>query len=286
MKSNEDFQNDLKNGTLSGIYDGVSNADYHSSPGISKSGLDAINRSPAHFKYSAQREPTRAMEIGTAIHTAILEPERFEAEYVLLKHVTDRRQSEYKDAVKERGSERVLVSTEAVKVAAMQESIYSNQAAKDLLNKPGKSELSFFAKDPQSGVLCKCRFDYLCFDKTAIDIKKTQDAQADAFSKSVANYRYHVQAAFYKDVFFWATGLPLGAFIFLAVEEESPNYSKPWILTPESESIGRIEYQANLVTYANCFKADNWPTPSGEIEELSLPSWKIAQFENSLEVEL
>ena len=67
---------------------------YHSYPeGISSTGLKAVLRSPAHYKFQAARTPSRAMEIGTAIHTALLEPDRFAADYVLLREVKDRRAS-------------------------------------------------------------------------------------------------------------------------------------------------------------------------------------------------
>ena len=56
---------------------GMSNEAYHAYDGISKSGLDLIARSPAHYAYRTASEPTRAMVIGSATHAAILEPEVF-----------------------------------------------------------------------------------------------------------------------------------------------------------------------------------------------------------------
>lgn len=60
-----------------GVYAGIPNADYHSGPGISKSGLDIIRRSPLHYQHSltARREPTPDQRIGTLAHALILEPE-------------------------------------------------------------------------------------------------------------------------------------------------------------------------------------------------------------------
>src|SRR5690554_7240947 len=125
--------------------EGMPNEVYHSHPeGVSSSGLKLVERSPAHYRYQAARAPSRAMEIGTAIHTALLEPERFAADYVLLKDVKDRRASEYKAAVKVHGSERVLVSGEADQVAGMQEAVLSNQAMSERLNAEGWRELSLF----------------------------------------------------------------------------------------------------------------------------------------------
>lgn len=78
-----------------GIYDNISNADYHAGPGESKSLLDLVRRSPAHYrarKLDAEvandnepeaRKPTPAQFIGTAFHALLLEPQVFAREYCL-----------------------------------------------------------------------------------------------------------------------------------------------------------------------------------------------------------
>lgn len=70
-----------------GVYPGIPNAEYHNGPGVSKSGLDLVARSPMHYKAvrdsEASREPTPAQAIGTAIHALILEPEEFVKDFCL-----------------------------------------------------------------------------------------------------------------------------------------------------------------------------------------------------------
>ena len=68
------------------VYDGLLAEAYHAAKGISKSGLDLIARSPMHYDH-ARRHPkpaTAAQAGGTAFHTLVLEPERFNAECVLI----------------------------------------------------------------------------------------------------------------------------------------------------------------------------------------------------------
>lgn len=76
-----------------GIYSDISNADYHGGPGISKSGLDLIHRSPMHYKAvidsANDNEPTAAQMIGTAAHALILEPEEFAKNYCLALRPSD-----------------------------------------------------------------------------------------------------------------------------------------------------------------------------------------------------
>lgn len=260
------------------LVEDMPNEDYHAYQAISKSGLDLISRSPAHYMYAAARQPSRAMEIGTAIHTALLEPERFRDEYVLLDKVKDRRASEYKSAVKVHGSERVLVASEAAHVSGMQEQVLSHTPLP-----AGYSELSVFAKCPEAGVLMKCRFDRLTPDFLAIDVKKTRDSRPDEFAKSVYNYRYHVQDAFYRYVFECATGSRLAGFEFLAIEELPPHSSAFYELCEESQQIGRESAMNDLHKYAECVSSNDWPTYGGRDKQIiSLPSWAMAQYEDSL----
>ena len=71
-----------------GVYEGIPNADYHGGPGISKSGLDLIRRTPMHYKAARDaandnKPDTKAYFIGRELHSLVLEPELFVQEYTL-----------------------------------------------------------------------------------------------------------------------------------------------------------------------------------------------------------
>lgn len=69
-----------------GIYDDLPAADYHRGPGISKSGLDLIHRSPLHYaaaRAAANDNPTPSQVLGTAFHALLLEPDLFARRYAL-----------------------------------------------------------------------------------------------------------------------------------------------------------------------------------------------------------
>lgn len=258
-------------------------ADYHGHDSISKSGLDLIARSPAHDFYAPPRKTTRAMEVGSAIHCALFEPGRFERDYVLLRDVTDRRASAYREACEHHPKSHVLTGTEADKVAGMQAAVYAQPEARHQLKQPGKRELSAFAHDPETGVLVRCRYDLLTDAAAALDLKKTYDARPDAFAKSIYNYRYHVQAAIYSDIHYWITGEPLQAYAFLAVEEDPPHACAIYVLDDEAMELGRRLYRRDLNTYAHCRRMEEWPTYDIGVQILSLPAWAITKTENELE---
>ena len=250
---------------------------YHALKGsVSKSGLDLVARSPAHFYHAPARATTRNMEIGTAVHTALLEPERFNRDYVLLEGIDDRRKSEYKAAAAVHGGEYVLTASESANVLGIQQSVRANPLAHSWLSAPGLREASIFAVDPETGIMCRIRPDLLTDDGHIVDVKTTQDARTDAFERAILNYRYHVQAAFYSDVFEWATGQRPESFRFVAIEPEAPNAVMVYHLDDIAMEQGRREYRAALNTYARCVETDEWPAyDCATTHIIGLPAWAV-----------
>ena len=260
---------------------------YHTHSSVSTSGLKLVLHSPAHYKFQAAKPASRAMEIGTAIHTALLEPARFVDDYVLLRDVKDRRASEYKAASKVHGTEVVLTAPEAANVEGMQQAVLSNPTMSERLNAEGWRELSLFVADPDTGCIVRVRYDLLSRSGIAVDVKKTQDCRPDAFSKTIDNYDYDMQAALYSDAFEWATGKSLGAFEFAAIEEQMPHGHKLYVLDETALQEGRRKYRQALSLYDQCVTSNDWPNvPCYGVEVIGLPSWRMAQLENEIQEEI
>lgn len=273
-----------------GIYtaDQLSNAAYHSGPGISCTGLKKIAVSPAHFKYGDFKQ-TAAMAIGSATHSAILEPESFAKQYVTLPAGKDRRSAEYKALCATHGTDNVLVSADASQINAMQSAVRANPIAnKWLYQEQGRNELSVYAKDPETGILVRCRFDRLLDRGFSPDLKTTTDASPRGFSNIISKYGYAFQAALYLDTYFWATGDRLSGFGFICVEKAAPHNVMCYRLDDESIEVGRHQYRQALIKYASCLESGVWSGYDGADEEtlIGLPNWQISQYEESLEVEL
>lgn len=265
---------------LHGFYEDMPNDSYHKSEGVSKSGLDLIDRSPAHYKYPKPRKSTRNMEIGTAIHAAILEPVRFDKEYCIVD-CDKRTEKAYKAALAIHGSELTLTKPESVNVLGMREAVHNNHEAMQFLTLPGKAELSAFATDPETGITLRARYDWLTDCGHSVDVKKTQDLRK--FGRSVSDYRYHVQEAVYRHVYKLITGDDLKAFYFLAVEEESPHSNKMFLMDDLAQEIGEHYFRKNLRQYAECINADKWPHKNID-GVIDLPNWEISKYESDLEV--
>lgn len=269
-------------GTYPALISNMPNADYHLHDSISNSGLSLVARSPAHYFHAPKPSSTRAMEIGTAFHTALLEPDRYAAEYVVVTGCDDRRVSAYKDAAKIYGGHKALTESEGSSVTVMAESIRSNKAANSLMTRKGYAELSAFVRDPETGVLMRCRFDWLTDDAFCIDLKKTQDCREHAFSRSLHNYRYHVQAAMYSHIYELLFGKPLQAFKLLAVEEDPPCANVLYDIDPLALQHGHTLYRQALESYAKSLENNSWESYSGT-GVVTLPEFVLAALDNNEE---
>ena len=264
---------------VSGYYADVPNETYHAHDSVSKSGLDLIERDPYHFFNNKPREQTRPMQVGSAIHAAILEPEVFKRDFIMLPELKDRRQPEYKAAVKNYGVGNVFTGNDCENISNIQKAVWNNKEAAVLLENSDFYELSGFVKDPETGVMCRQRFDALNIqDGWAVDVKKTQDVREFEFSKSIFNYRYHVQDAFYLDQFKWLTGEQLKGMKFICVEEKWPHKVAVYYLDDVSKQIGRDAYRANLNQYAHYLEHDK-PHNNDSARLISLPEWALRQYE-------
>lgn len=273
-----------------GIYTAgqLSNSAYHSGPGISCTGLKKIAVSPAHFKRGEFKQ-TAAMVMGSATHSAILEPDSFAKQYVTLPAGKDRRSAEYKALCASHGTDNVLVSADSFQIGAMQSAVRANPVAnKWLYQESGRNELSVYAKDPETGVLVRCRFDRLLDRGFSPDLKTTTDASPRGFSNIISKYGYAFQAAMYLDTYFWATGDRLSGFGFICVEKAAPHNVMCYRLDDESIEVGRHQYRQALIKYASCLESGVWSGYDGADEEtlIGLPNWQISQYEEDLEVEL
>jgi hypothetical protein len=257
----------------------LSNANYHRDPAVSKSHLDQVAKSPAHYwaRYLDPNrvipEPTAAMVLGTALHTAVLEPHLWREQFVVPPHAFDRRTKAGKELAQafeaEAKGKTVLTPDDADRIRLMADAVHRHPASSFLLELPGTREASYFWTDEETGLRCKCRPDWHSIDRRLIvDVKTTKDASPREFARSVAAFRYHVQANWYQRPFPEAE-----QFLFIAVESQPPHLVAVYAATPEMVAAGGRAADRDLRLLAACREAGAWPGYSDEILPLELPSW-------------
>lgn len=142
-------------------------------------------------------------------------------------------------------------------------------------------EQSFFWRDAD-GILRKCRTDLITADGAFIcDVKTTDDVSKAGFGRSIANYGYHISAAWYLDVLqgLYGNDAPQG-FAFIAVQKTRPFDVAVHYLTDAQIHLGRLIYRKYLATLVECMQTGIWPgTARGELIEAELPAWEMRKIE-------
>lgn len=261
-----------------GVYDAYTNAEYHAADGISKSDLDLIHKSPAHYR-AARHEDTPALRFGTAFHCAVLENDRFNATYTVIEG--DRRTNVVKAAIKEAkdAGKTVLDADDFDALMGMSQAVFKNPICAALLRGSLKEHSVFAELDD---VRVKCRPDGWNIEKGVLfDLKSTEDASPEGFARTVAKYRYHVQDAFYRHVVAGATNCDADdlSFIFVAVEKKPPFAVALYQLDELAALQGWVDAREDLRRYKAAKETGKWGGYSPRIETLSLPRWAVSNSE-------
>lgn len=262
-----------------GYYKDLPNEQYHSGPGISKSQLDLIHKSPSLLQWSRTApeddEKKSALNVGDAVHALLLEPERFRAEYAVGPKGAPRNTKAGKEkwAEFEAGlnGQTVLTAEEGRKIELIYGSVMAHPNAKWLIEAKGDAEASIYWNDPETGLLCRCRPDKLITEHGwIVDVKTTADMSK--FARSVYDFRYHVQDQFYSEGYKQHFGEEPAGFLFLVVSTSIECGKYPvrlFCLDAEAKARGRAIMREDLATVAECERSGDWPG----IETLSLPRW-------------
>ena len=249
--------------------------EYRAHPAVSKSDLDLIHRSPAHFREAKANPepPTPAMIWGTMYHLMILEPDLFQACYAVLPDGIDRRTTAGKEAwlawqAENEGKTPVDRPT-LVQLNGMRDALCANSRACEALT-GGVAEQSIFWDEDDC--TCKCRPDYIKRG-LLVDLKTCLDARPDAFSRACWNYRYHVQAAYYSRGYGVEYSEQPEGFLFVAQEKEPPYAVAIYLADEAMVEQGWREAATDLEVYRQCVETDTWPAYPEIVQAIVLPRW-------------
>lgn len=250
--------------------------DYHRVEALSQSGARKLLRSPAHYvlERTGPAAPTPAMQFGTSVHTAVLEPGKVGEQIAILPDV-DRRTKEGKAAFaefEEKNRGKIFLSSDdAVRLGACVDAVRSHPAAVRLL-KDAEVELSLFWRDGKYDVPCKGRLDIRSLGGIT-DLKTTSDASPEAFARSAASFFYHCQAAHYFSGCEHVIGETPAFFAIIAVETEPPHAVAVYTMPSNAIMAGMRLMDKALARYAECIKSGKWQGYPDTIETLPFPRW-------------
>lgn len=291
--------------TKPGIYEGLSDADYHSQHDwLSNSGAKLLLKPscPAKFKaaQTATEEHKRHFDLGKVVHRLVLGDG---ADYVVVQAKTkatkdapsvtyDARNydtkaaQDHRDAIYSVGKVPIL-RHELDQAIAMAATVKTHPLGGALLA-DGRPEVSLFWVDEATGVKCRARLDWLPNPQEGRrllvpDLKTAVSAEPDEFSRNAARFGYARQDRWYGDGI-RACGLdPDPAFLFVIVEKDEPHIVTVGQFTQDADLklAAAMNDRARRI-FRDCTETGIWPAYVEGVADLTLPTWHHYQNEEYL----
>ena len=254
-------------------------SDYHAIKALSNSSLSVLKRSPNEFYKrfitgEMKGQESEAMLLGSAVHMLALEPERFDAEYVVLDgpinpqtekpYGRDTKKFEaWLDGARAFGNRKVLIREEFAESLAIAKAFQAHPTIAAIMasraEKLFESEYGLqYEGSCNFRVDLKCKIDFVCpSERLIIDLKTTSDPSPYAWSWSAEDFGYHRQAAIYSDAMQAKYGEPF-RFLFGVVRSKEPYEAAVYELDAESIQRGRVEYEALIEEYVDRKSTNDW----------------------------
>lgn len=261
-----------------GFYDlpeDVYHADRHLAPtlgrSLSSSGAKTLLDCPARFAWQREHPVVKdAYDFGSVAHTLLLGL----GEDIVVIDAADWRTNAAKaerDAAREAGRVPILVGDYA-RAVALVDAVRAHPVAGRIFDPlKGRPERSLYWIDPATGITCRGRLDWE-MSNAIVDLKTAVTAAPQRFSRSLVDYGYALQAAWYQDGYEVLTGERL-PFVHVVVEKEPPHLVAVYQVDADALAYGADRAAEARALYAECESADEWPGYSTDIELVSLPGW-------------
>lgn len=277
--------------TIPGLWD-VTAEQYHAvHDWIGHSMLEDLRKSPAAFcgRYVTRsiqpKEPTPAMQLGSAFHAWLLERSEFSNLVAVKPADIDRRTKigriEWAAFVEQSRGKAIIDEEDLEKIKRMADSVNGNGLLRDMLESAGPGEKSVRWIDQESGIQCKARFDRpLQGAAYILDVKTTEDIEPDAWARTVARFGNHRQAAHYLAGWraVWG-GKPEHFHLVFSTEE--PYECLVYETDALSLELGAQQNARALRRLALCRETGLWTHPLADrVTTVTLPRWEFQREEH------
>jgi hypothetical protein len=266
-------------------------SDYDSIRAVNWSTLKAMRTSPRHYKAAVdtERPDTDALRMGRATHTAVFEPDRMPLDYAVFAENIDKRtktgKAVWQAFLDVNAGKTILSLAEYTNACRIRDAVRSHPLVKPLLE-DGKAEQTLTWTDRTTGIPCKGRLDWACFNAASplvLDLKTSRYATDErAFASAAYRLGYFGQMAHYVDGVCTINGIaPLSIpAIVVAVESAPPYDVTVYELTEDALWAADEERKELLATLARCLEKDEWPGKHTSRVQLDMPAWSMPDVED------
>ena len=269
-----------------GLHDGVPDGVYHAHKALGSSGIADLLDCPATYRYHADvpesHKDTEATELGTAVHTYVLEGE---AAFLSRYHITPpgfTMAAKVKDKVNVdacaaamAAGKRRFAQDDYDVVRHIADAVRACPDAAAILDASEACERS--ALFTREGVPCKARFDVDAVTSMALvaDLKSAADPRPHRFLTGDMGVKRAIQASHYTTAYLLAGGDSAPDFAWIVVPVEPPFTRRVWVA---QASDGLLKHGDGLIrralaTYKDAVARNAWDGYDNEIRMMEPPAY-------------
>lgn len=168
----------------------------------------------------------------------------------------------------------------------MAASLFAHPVVGPLLTRPGRAEDTYVGRDPETGVMCRCRFDKMIDDvpdgepAIGVDVKTAAKGDPEGFAKAMADHGYHDQGMFYEAILQWLGLVPHGFLMVFATVEKDPPHLVSYGWSDETARYwAGLRMRKARDIYRQCTELDQWPGYALDGVAYRLPTWTARDYE-------
>jgi len=216
---------------------------------------------------------------GTATHLATLQPDRFEAESIVVstKGLTTKEAEE----ARAKYPHKAVITADMREIALRQaDAVRKHGYAREILEASVDREISGFATD-ENGIDLKARIDMRPPGANFLaDLKTTSTEELRSFRNACVDFGYLIQAPFYLRVDGLITGQPRHNFAFVIVTKTPPYFVRVFQLTEESIHRAHDVLDRRLEIFREAQRMRQWEGYENEgVRVIDIPEWAWEQLE-------
>jgi hypothetical protein len=277
-----------------GIYDNISNKDYHADKESFSSSLIKMMDVPAEAKYKLDNpgEYKECYRMGSAIHSFTLEREKFNSEFLtgidcerrsaadrhkwaqwFCEHgadgerITSNSSKVWHAMFEAETGKHMVTPSEIEKIRLMSEAVFSHHAASSVLNN-GAAEQSLYCCDSETRINLRARPDFL--GNEIVDLKSIERIDDRSIWNQTRNLGYHISAAMYQDIHYQLTK-DYKRFVFVFVCKSPPYLTRVLTMPDSLAEEGHRMYRLGVSRLARCLESGEWPGYSQNIDVMTNP---------------
>lgn len=240
---------------------------------MSRSDLMEFDHCPHRWVSGFEKKRTDALSYGQMIDCYMLDRDRFDDAFIVRPDTYENDKGEIKkwnnnsntcrawNAETLKSGMGIISEADLKTCNDAKESLMQDSIIKSFIESSDKQVMIVAEWKDELGIIVplKCLIDLVPREGQYLgDLKTCRTAANSTWAREIYNYGYHVQAAFYVDMYYAATGEARDGFVHIIQENYPPYEPGRRLLSEEFIEMGQAIYKNALKNYCSCINHNNW----------------------------